>query len=169
MGRAPASLRARKGRESAAAKAERARLIFQRLHQTYSDAACALDHADAYQLLVATILSAQCTDARVNMVTPAFFARYPRPEDLARADRAEVEELIRSTGFFRNKARSLVGMARTSSLETRTESTRESRWTPTSPASRDCSVSPGTTTRYASSRTSCPSSRGRTGPCSPTS
>ena len=111
MGRAPASLRARKGRESAAAKAERARLIFQRLHQTYPDAACALDHADAYQLLVATILSAQCTDARVNMVTPAFFARYPRPEDLARADRAEVEELIRSTGFFRNKARSLVGMA----------------------------------------------------------
>jgi len=111
VGRAPASLRSRKGRESAAARAERARLIFQRLHQTYPDAACALDHADAYQLLVATILSAQCTDARVNMVTPAFFVRYPGPEDLARADRAEVEELIRSTGFFRNKARSLVGMA----------------------------------------------------------
>lgn len=103
--------RRRKGRESAVAKAARAKVIFQRLHQAYPDAACALDHADAYQLLVATILSAQCTDARVNMVTPAFFARYPTPEDLAHADRAEVEELIRSTGFFRNKARNLVGMA----------------------------------------------------------
>jgi endonuclease-3 len=103
--------RRRKGRESAAAKAARAKVIFQRLHQAYPDAACALDHADAYQLLVATILSAQCTDARVNMVTPAFFARYPTPEDLAHADCAEVEELIRSTGFFRNKARNLVGMA----------------------------------------------------------
>jgi endonuclease-3 len=103
--------RRRKGPESAAAKAARAKVIFQRLYQAYPGATCALDHADAYQLLVATILSAQCTDARVNMVTPAFFARYPTPEDLARADRAEVEELIRSTGFFRNKARSLVGMA----------------------------------------------------------
>jgi endonuclease-3 len=103
--------RPRPGRESAAARAERARVIFQRLHQAYPDARCALDHANAYQLLVATILSAQCTDTRVNMVTPAFFARYPTPEDLARADRAEVEELIRSTGFFRNKARSLIGMA----------------------------------------------------------
>ena len=79
--------RRRKGRESAATRAARAQVIFQRLHQAYPDAACALDHADAYQLLVATILSAQCTDARVNMVTPAFFARYPTPEDLARADR----------------------------------------------------------------------------------
>ena len=77
----------------------------------YPDARCALDHGDAYQLLVATILSAQCTDARVNMVTPAFFARYPSPEALARADRGEVEEIIRSTGFFRNKTRSLIGMA----------------------------------------------------------
>jgi endonuclease-3 len=101
----------RPGRESAAARAERARAIFQRLHRAYPDAHCALDHANAYQLLVATILSAQCTDARVNLVTPNFFARYPTAEDLARADRAEVEEMIRSTGFFRNKARSLVGMA----------------------------------------------------------
>ena len=108
--RRPSAAR-RPGRESAAAKAKRARAIFQRLHQAYPDASCALDHSNTYQLLVATILSAQCTDARVNMVTPAFFARYPTPEDLARADRAEVEELIRSTGFFRNKARSLVGMA----------------------------------------------------------
>ena len=101
----------RPGRESAAARAARARTIFQRLRQAYPDARCALDHANAYQLLVATILSAQCTDVRVNLVTPAFFARYPTPEALARADRAEVEELIRSTGFFRNKTRSLIGMA----------------------------------------------------------
>jgi endonuclease-3 len=73
---------------------------------------CALAHADAYELTVATILSAQCTDVRVNTVTPAFFARYPTPADLARADRADVEELIRTTGFFRNKAKNLVGMAR---------------------------------------------------------
>ncbi len=103
--------RQRRGRETATARAQRARAIFQRLRQAYPDASCALDHEDAYQLLVATILSAQCTDARVNLVTPSFFARYPTPEDLARADRSEVEELIRSTGFFRNKARSLLGMA----------------------------------------------------------
>jgi endonuclease III len=82
-----------------------------RLKREYPDARCALHHGDAYQLLVATILSAQCTDTRVNMVTPAFFARYPSPEALARADRGEVEEIIRSTGFFRNKTRSLIGMA----------------------------------------------------------
>ena len=102
----------RPGRESAAARAQRAGAILARLRVAYPDARCALDHADAYQLLVATILSAQCTDARVNLVTPAFFARYPTPEDLARAEPAEVEALIRSTGFFRNKTRSLIGMAR---------------------------------------------------------
>jgi endonuclease-3 len=99
------------GRESKAARSERAKLILRRLKAEYPEARCALDHDDAYQLLVATILSAQCTDARVNQVTPAFFARYPSPEFLARADPREVEELIRSTGFFRNKTRSLVGMA----------------------------------------------------------
>jgi endonuclease-3 len=99
------------GRESKASKAERARTILGRLKREYPDARCALHHGDPYQLLVATILSAQCTDARVNMVTPAFFARYPSPEALARADRGEVEEIIRSTGFFRNKTRSLIGMA----------------------------------------------------------
>jgi endonuclease-3 len=99
------------GRESKAAKAERAKIILRRLSREYPAARCALDHVDAYQLLVATILSAQCTDARVNLVTPAFFARYPTPDELARADRAEVEEIIRSTGFFRNKTRSLIGMA----------------------------------------------------------
>jgi endonuclease III len=113
--------RPRRGRESAVARAERAGAVFHRLHQEYPDARCALDHADAYQLLVATILSAQCTDARVNMVTPAFFARFPTPEDLAHADRAEVEELIRSTGFFRNKTRSLLGMAQALVAEHRGE------------------------------------------------
>jgi endonuclease III len=73
---------------------------------------CALNHDNPYQLLVATILSAQATDERVNMVTPALFARYPTPFDLAAADQAELEQQIQSTGFFRNKARSLIGMAR---------------------------------------------------------
>jgi endonuclease III len=125
--RRAAPRRARKGRESATARAARAGAIFQRLHQAYPDARCALDHASPYQLLVATILSAQCTDARVNMVTPAFFARYPAPEHLARADRAEVEELIRSTGFFRNKARNLVGMAQALVAEHRGEVPRTMR------------------------------------------
>ena len=74
-------------------------------------ALCALEHRNPYELLAATILSAQCTDDRVNMVTPALFARYPTPEDLALARPLEVEEIIRSTGFYRNKARSLLGMA----------------------------------------------------------
>jgi endonuclease-3 len=99
------------GRETKAARTKRAGTILSRLKAEYPDARCALDHGNAYQLLVATILSAQCTDARVNLVTPSFFARYPTPEVLAAADRSEVEEIIRSTGFFRNKARSLVGMA----------------------------------------------------------
>jgi endonuclease-3 len=73
---------------------------------------CALRHDNPYQLLVATILSAQSTDATVNMVTPALFARYPTPYDLAAADPAQVEALINPTGFFRAKTRSLIGMAR---------------------------------------------------------
>ncbi len=72
---------------------------------------CALDHRDPFHLLAATILSAQCTDQRVNLTTPALFARYPDAEALAAADLAEVEEIIHSTGFFRAKARNLVGMA----------------------------------------------------------
>lgn len=89
----------------------RARETMVRLAAEYPDAVCALRHADPYQLLVATILSAQTTDERVNMVTPRLFARYPMAEDLAAADPAELEELIRSTGFYRNKAKSLMGMA----------------------------------------------------------
>lgn len=89
----------------------RARETRLRLIEEYPEARCELDHDSPYQLLVATILSAQCTDARVNMVTPAVFARYPTPDDLAEAEPAELERLIHSTGFFRNKAKSLLGMA----------------------------------------------------------
>ncbi|MBA3761561.1 MAG: endonuclease III [Gemmatimonadales bacterium] len=85
--------------------------IISLLKSTYPDARCALVHRNAYELLCATILSAQCTDARVNMVTPALFARYPTPFELARAEPADVEEIIRSAGFFRNKTKSLIGMA----------------------------------------------------------
>jgi endonuclease III len=87
-------------------------LVLERLKAEYPDAHCALDHTSPYQLLVATILSAQCTDARVNMVTPALFRKYPTVFDLAQADATELEELIKSTGFFRNKTKSLIGMAR---------------------------------------------------------
>ena len=80
------------------------------LDAAYPDARCALDHRDPFQLVVATILSAQCTDARVNLTTPALFARYPDAARLAAADLAELEALIRPTGFFRNKARNLVGL-----------------------------------------------------------
>ncbi len=82
-----------------------------RLADEYPEAECELDFDGPYELLVATILSAQTTDQRVNMVTPDLFNRYPRPEDLAEADPAALEAVIRSTGFFRTKARNLVGMA----------------------------------------------------------
>ena len=85
--------------------------ILVRLKTAYPDAKCALTHRNAYELLCATILSAQCTDVRVNLVTPTLFGRYPTPFELARADPSQVEEIIKSTGFFRNKTRSLIGMA----------------------------------------------------------
>jgi endonuclease-3 len=72
---------------------------------------CELNHTNAFELLAATILSAQCTDERVNMVTPHLFARYPTPEAMAVANPSDVEEIIRSTGFYKNKTRSLIGMA----------------------------------------------------------
>lgn len=103
---------ARSGRESSATRRERAARILAALDRLYPETECALRHKSAYELLAATILSAQCTDERVNKVTPALFARYPAVESLARAEPAELEEIIRSTGFFRNKARSLIGMAR---------------------------------------------------------
>jgi endonuclease-3 len=85
--------------------------ILSRLKQLYPDARCALQYRNAYELLCATILSAQCTDVRVNLVTPTLFARYPSPFELAQAKSSEVEEIIKPTGFFRNKTRSLIGMA----------------------------------------------------------
>ena len=90
----------------------RVREVHRRLTEEYPDALCELDHRNAFELLVATILSAQTTDKRVNMVTPALFARYPTAEDLAGAELGEVEEIVRSTGFYANKAKSIVGMAR---------------------------------------------------------
>ena len=97
--------------ESTAARRARARKVDKALADAYPDADCALRHEDAWQLLVATILSAQCTDERVNMVTPALFKRYPSPAALAAADIAEIEELIHATGFFRQKAKALRGVA----------------------------------------------------------
>lgn len=82
------------------------------LGKTYPDVVCALHHRNAWELVVATILSAQCTDARVNLVTPALFARFPTPESMALASREELEDLVRTTGFFRSKAKSLQGAAR---------------------------------------------------------
>jgi endonuclease III len=89
-----------------------ARRVVRALERLYPEATCALRHRDPYELLVATILSAQCTDARVNQVTPALFARYPDARALAAADPLELEALIHSTGFFRAKARNLLAMAR---------------------------------------------------------
>lgn len=86
--------------------------LLELLAQTWSDARVELDHESAYELLVATILAAQSTDRRINQVTPALFARYPNARSLAGADQAELEEQIRSTGFFRMKAKHLLGMAR---------------------------------------------------------
>ncbi len=98
-------------RANETAERRRALEVDDRLADAYPDATTALDHSDPYELAVATILSAQCTDARVNQVTPSLFARYPDAAALASADRDELEELIRSTGFYRNKATSLLGMA----------------------------------------------------------
>ena len=92
--------------------AARAAEYLTRLKSAYPEARCSLHHRDAFELLVATILSAQCTDARVNMVTPALFARFPDARAMADADTEELEALIKSTGFFRSKAKSLRGMAR---------------------------------------------------------
>ncbi len=98
------------GRSKTARKA-RALEVLARLGREYPDARCALDHRNAFELLCATILSAQCTDVRVNLITPALFSRYPTAFELARARPAQVEAIIRPTGFFRNKTKSLLGMA----------------------------------------------------------
>ena len=87
-------------------------MVHELLAEAYPDAVCELDHRNAFELLTATIMSAPTTDVRVNMVTPVLFERYPTPEDLAAADPDDVEEIIRSTGFYKAKTRSIMGMAR---------------------------------------------------------
>jgi endonuclease-3 len=99
-------------RETATARRARAGKILQALARAYPDAKIALDFRSPFELLVATILSAQCTDERVNMVTPGLFRRYPTARELAGAKPGQLEGEIRSTGFFRAKTRSLLGMAR---------------------------------------------------------
>ncbi len=91
---------------------ERVAAILAGLRAAYPGATCALLHSSPWELLVATILSAQCTDARVNMVTPELFRRFPTPKDMATASLSDLEELIRTTGFFRNKAKSISGAAK---------------------------------------------------------
>ena len=91
---------------------QRVARVLEILSQEYRGAECALHYSNPFQLLIATILSAQCTDVRVNKVTPHLFAAYSSPDSLAEADPCEVEEIIRSTGFFRNKTKSLIGAAR---------------------------------------------------------
>jgi endonuclease-3 len=99
-------------RETKSARAARAAEIYDLLAEEYPDAHCELDFGNAFQLAVATILSAQTTDERVNMVTPALFKRYRDARTLASAQQEDVEEIIRSTGFFRNKTKSIIGFAR---------------------------------------------------------
>ncbi len=92
-------------------KKQRAAKVVSLLAKRYPDAHCALDHENAFQLLVATILSAQCTDERVNKVTPALFKRFPNPKSYLKADLAEIEDLVRTTGFFKNKAKNIKACA----------------------------------------------------------
>ena len=115
----PAKAARKPARASAAARQgynllapERVGEILKRLDDRYPAANCALKHSSAWELLVATILSAQCTDVRVNMVTPTLFEKYPTPEAFAALQPEDLEDDIRSTGFFRNKSKSLVGAAR---------------------------------------------------------
>jgi endonuclease-3 len=98
-------------KEDAATKKRRTATIVRRLAKEYGDADCALDNETPFELLVATILSAQCTDARVNMVTPALFKKYPDPAAFAAAPLQAIEKLIQSTGFYRNKAKNIKGAA----------------------------------------------------------
>jgi len=91
---------------------DRVEAILKGLDEAYPDAVCALDHRSPWELLVATILSAQCTDVRVNMVTPELFRRFPTPAAMAKAKLTELENLIRTTGFFSNKAKSILGAAK---------------------------------------------------------
>jgi len=98
--------------KAAGATPARVRDILEKLDQAYPDVTCALDHQDAFQLLISTILSAQCTDVRVNQVTKMLFPKYPSPKHFAYANPAELEQDIRPTGFFRNKTKSVIGASR---------------------------------------------------------
>lgn len=109
----PAKARpARKAKPRLKTSPGRVAAILAGLEKAYPGATCALHHHNAWELLVATILSAQCTDARVNMVTPELFRRFPTPAAMAKASLPELEDLIRTTGFFRNKAKSISGAAK---------------------------------------------------------
>ena len=109
----PTSPKKRPGRTKKPLAPERIAAILDALAKTYPDAVCALNHTSAWELAVATILSAQCTDARVNLVTPALFAAFPTPAEMATASLPELEALVKTTGFFRNKAKSIRGAAQT--------------------------------------------------------
>src|SRR5678815_3898354 len=100
-------------RETLPVKTARLQKIIVGLRRAYPDARCALDHSNPLQLLIATILSAQSTDKMINTITPALFKKYPTPEAYANADTAELEQMIHSSGFFRNKARSIKAATRT--------------------------------------------------------
>ncbi|WP_260738669.1 endonuclease III [Tunturiibacter lichenicola] len=108
----PVSAKKRAGKTQNPLAPERIAAILDALRKTYPGVVCALNHKNAWELTVATILSAQCTDVRVNLVTPALFKAFPTPKAMAAASLPELEELIRTTGFFRNKAKSIQGAAR---------------------------------------------------------
>jgi len=108
----PIAPRIKRGKTAKPLAPARIAAILDALRQTYPGVVCALNHRNAWELTVATILSAQCTDARVNLVTPKLFRLFPTPRSLAAASPAEIEPIIQSTGFFRNKAKNLAGAAR---------------------------------------------------------
>ncbi|MDN4475242.1 endonuclease III [Demequina sp. SYSU T00192] len=111
-GRTPLTVASSTQETPPVALVRRARAVNRALAEVYPDAHCELDYRNPFELLVATVLSAQCTDVRVNQVTPALFARFPDAQAMAAADRDELEALIRPTGFFRAKAESLLGLSR---------------------------------------------------------
>jgi endonuclease III len=110
--RAASTPRLRKPIKKAGTDPARVRAIFQKLDEAYPAATCALKHENPFQLLISTILSAQCTDERVNQVTPALFRKYPDPKAFAYANPSELENEIRPTGFFRNKTKSIMGASK---------------------------------------------------------
>jgi endonuclease-3 len=108
----PVAAKAKRGKTANPLAPERVAAVLDGLHKAYPRAVCALNHRSAWELLVATILSAQCTDVRVNLATPALFKAFPTPKAMASASLPELEDLIRTTGFFRNKAKSIKGAGR---------------------------------------------------------